>query len=306
MTNTPEGDRRIPYWALPNWLHVWVERQLASTVTGASSHASGSSLGCASTIELTSGRKVFIKAQSSALNARSRTMLDEEARVLTLLPPTELLPQYYASVSRHGWTAILCEHVEGAPPNWDNANDRRLVFQASTELQRALRHRGADLELRTADRSVALWHSAWSPLVQDHGKQIPDWAKPLIGGLVARSATASKHVMGSDLLHWDLRSDNIVLRPPRTVFVDWGKARMGRGWIDVGLLCSQDLELLKLYATNSPQHAHKLGDVIASLVAWRTVPRVPTLGTSPNLVALRGAEARVLWKALKWIIQHFG
>ena len=58
-----------------------------------------------------------------------------------------------------------------------------------------------------------------------------DWLNRALPTLL-QSETAA-FLEGSELLHLDMRSDNICLLPDRVVFVDWNNACLGNGLFDI-------------------------------------------------------------------------
>jgi phosphotransferase family enzyme len=71
----------------------------------------------------------------------------------------------------------------------------------------------------------------------DHVDELPEDLLPATlraGGRHLRELVAPLTEAGHDqLLHWDIRIDNLLCTPTgQIVFVDWGAAAVGPGWVD--------------------------------------------------------------------------
>jgi hypothetical protein len=114
-------------------------------------------------------------------------------------------------------------------------------------------------------------------------------------------AEAAAVFAGEDLLHLDVRSDNICFLGERTLFVDWNWACVGNGRLDlVSWLPSLSLEggpRPEQIVDDEPE----LGAVIAGFFAQRApMPEIPT---APRVRAAQKAQLRV---ALPWVAGMLG
>jgi hypothetical protein len=106
---------------------------------------------------------------------------------------------------------------------------------------------------------------------------------------------------GTDLLHLDVRSDNICFIGDRTVFVDWNWATTGNGRLDL----VSWLPSLAVEGGPSPadivDDEPQLGAVIAGFFAERApLPEIPT---APRVRPAQKAQLRV---ALPWVAGMLG
>ena len=84
--------------------------------------------------------------------------------------------------------------------------------------------------------SPATHIQGWRKLHEEQPSRLDcldEWSRRHIEALVAIEDTAAGALDGDTLLHCDIRSDNILLTPERTWFVDWPHARIGPPWLDV-------------------------------------------------------------------------
>ena len=106
---------------------------------------------------------------------------------------------------------------------------------------------------------------------------------------------------GDDLLHLDVRSDNICFLRERTVFVDWNWACTGNGRLDV----VSWLPSLALEGGPQPEEIvddePELGAVIAGFFASRAVQ--PEIPTAPRVRTFQRAQLAV---ALPWAARMLG
>jgi hypothetical protein len=118
---------------------------------------------------------------------------------------------------------------------------------------------------------------------------------------VLAEAEAAAEFGGDDLLHLDVRSDNICFLEERTVFVDWNWACTGNGRLDV----VSWLPSLALEGGPQPDEIvddePELGAVIAGFFASRAVQ--PEIPTAPRVRTFQKAQLAV---ALPWAARMLG
>jgi len=125
------------------------------------------------------------------------------------------------------------------------------------------------------------------------------WLGHCIKALMA--AEASAELAGDDLVHGDVRSDNLCFFGKRVVLVDWNWACRGNGIIDVaGWLPSLHLEGGPLPEAILPEQPH-LAAVISGYFAARA--GLPVEQASPQIRALQRAQLQV---ALAWAVRALG
>jgi len=125
------------------------------------------------------------------------------------------------------------------------------------------------------------------------------WLRRALPVLVEAEAEAV--FAGSDLLHLDVRSDNICFAGERTVFVDWNWACPGNGRLDV----VSWLPSLALEGGPAPEEIiddePELGAVISGFFAQRAP--MPEIHTAPRVRTIQKAQLRV---ALPWAARMLG
>jgi aminoglycoside phosphotransferase (APT) family kinase protein len=125
------------------------------------------------------------------------------------------------------------------------------------------------------------------------------WLAHTIHALVA--AEAGAQLAGEELVHGDVRSDNLCFVGDRVVFVDWNWACRGNSTIDIAAwLPSLHLEGGPLPETILPEHPH-LAALISGYFAARA--GLPVAQASAQIRAIQLAQLRV---ALPWVVRALG
>jgi hypothetical protein len=125
------------------------------------------------------------------------------------------------------------------------------------------------------------------------------WLGDSINTLIA--AEARTQLAGDDLVHGDVRSDNLCFVGDRVVLVDWNWACRGNGIIDIAAwLPSLHLEGGPLPDTILPEQPH-LAAVISGYFAARA--GLPVEQASTQIRALQRAQLQV---ALAWAVRALG
>jgi len=229
---------RASYDRVPEAVRAWVDTTLGSPVVATAEQVGGMSPGCATRVTCADGTRAFVKAVGHELNPDTPTMFRREATALTLLGSHPLWADLLASYDADGWVALLLEDVEGAHPDLgDDAMMSRLL-DATDELTRVMRERVpvppapdpqsgglTDLALVYERWADGLEHAHEAPLLPRWVVERADEFADRVRGL---ARVAPEH-----LVHWDIRNDNLLLRPSgELVFLDWGAAGVGSDWID--------------------------------------------------------------------------
>jgi len=237
-----ERDHRLQWHELPAFLRGDIERESGSTVVHAESRRGGYSPSLASSCELADGRRVFIKAVSSAQNPDSPAMTRREAEIARCLPDGTPAPALLHELDDGEWIVLVFEHVEGRLPEtpWRLPELQR-VLSATMEL--------GDLVPRRPIRSLAEQYGpmfvGWRTLATEAPDAVTDaWCRDRLSELAATEARWEDATAGDQLLHGDVRSDNVLLTPDgRVVLVDWTATCIGAGWFDaVAMLPAVELE----------------------------------------------------------------
>lgn len=272
-------------------------------VVSAVTQSGGFSPGAAARLQLADGRRFFVKACGADLNPDTPDLNRAEITALALLPDEVPAARLLATYDDGDWVALVLDDVDGRRPSvpWTtpdvDAVTRSLSRVAAT---------AAHPELPPfADVVLAL--SAWDDVAAN-----PTGVDP---GLTARlpelldhQARAQEVTRGDALVHWDARSDNVLITADgEAVLLDWAWACRGAPWLDT-LLLAVDLVVqggpdpdayLRSTAATRDVPAADLQSVVACMVGvWSDRSRRPT---PPGLPTIRAWQAHCARGALRWL-----
>lgn len=241
-TGPRAAGRRTAYGEIPARVRAWAEDRLGAAVVGTAEQTGGMSPGCATRLECADGTRAFVKAVGPELNPDTPLFFRREAYALSLLGAH---PRWAALLGcldegEDGWVALLLEDVPGRRPAADSDADMDLLVRATDDLAVAVRERvptvpaprpGPDL-LET--REVLLRWSASVDVAGDLPEgTLPPWLVPWLPELPERCRALVERAGPEQLVHWDIRDDNVLVRDDGSVvFVDWGAASRGPAWAD--------------------------------------------------------------------------
>jgi thiamine kinase-like enzyme len=249
------------------------------------------------TVALDDGRRVFVKAASSPYLA---TALRREAEVYAHLPG-EFMAELIAFDDDPVQPLIVLEDLSEA--DWSVGwNSARVAAVRSTLHQVAA---SAAPPNTPPVRQMMSEFELWSKVEADPapflstGIRSPDWLDRNVATL--RAAAAAAPIEGSDLLHLDVRSDNLCFRDGRVVLIDWNWCCMGRADFDVAAW----LPSLALEGGPQPWEVLPGSGGYAALLAgvWAAVVGLPPPPTAPTV---RQGQARQLTVALAWCERELG
>lgn len=292
---------RIAYAHAPNGVHRWVESRLGGPVVSAIDCVGGMSPGPAARVRTASGAAAFVKGCGVALHPATPDLLRDEARVLAALPEHPSLPRLLDRYDDGDWVVLLIEDLPGAPPPapW-RSGDLEQVGQALAAVRPVLDALEID-GLPAARDSSPIFLTRWRELAGRLDLVDPWWAAHH-DALAAHAERAAALIEGDAIVHWDIRADNVVVTPDRTVLVDWGQARRGAAWMDHALLaldCSMtgsEVSTAEQARTDPVLRHRDPTDLLAlasaaamAFVSRSTQPASPALPTMPATCA-RWAE----------------
>lgn len=247
---------------------------------------------------LDDGRTVFVK---SAVDDLSAGWLRTEIRVYSTLRGP-FLPVFHGWAEHDGLPLIVLEDLGEAhwPPPWRDG-DIDAVRLSLRELAATPVPEGIEPVAR-----AELAHE-WREVERDPepflstGVADRRWLDENIGALHAASERAP--FGGAELLHLDVRSDNLALRGGRAVLVDWNWVCVGNGLLDlVGWAPS-------LYREGGPRPDEFVsGPGVAELAAalaglWAARAGLPPPPTGPRV---REGQMGQLAVALPWACRLLG
>ena len=238
-----DGDNHRLSWSdLPEQVRWSVAEKLGSPVAEAAGQRGGYGPGVAARCLLADGRRVFIKAASSAQNPDTPTMMRREGAIAAALPGGVPAPALLSVIDDGTWVVLVFEDVDGALPAtpWEK-NELCRVVRAIGDLS----HRVGPPSLPSVVQIYRPLFTGWRDLAAGDRRAIDDpWCRDHIVELVDLEAAWEEAATGDRLVHGDLRSDNVLLTTDgRVLFVDWTSACVGAEPFDLlAMLPSVELE----------------------------------------------------------------
>ena len=173
------------------------------------------------------------------LNPRTPFLFRREVTALTLIGSHELWADMRASYDDGDWVAVCSRTSRATHPDLDDDGTMDLLLRETERLGQVLAERVPDPPAPDPENGGlsdlrAMFHD-WADAVARAGEVppelLPDWIRrdtvtwePLVRGLADHDVR---------LVHWDIRNDNLLQRPTgELVFLDWGAAGVGPGWLD--------------------------------------------------------------------------
>jgi hypothetical protein len=230
---------RAPWTAMPAPVRDWVEDVLGSPVAEARDQVGGMSPGCATRLRCEDGTRAFVKAVGQDLNPLTPLLFRREITALDLIGAHELWAAKLASYDDGDWVAVLLEDVEGTHPDLADDATMDLLLRETERLSSVLAERVPDppapdpdhgglVDLRPA---FGTWADTVARAEEIPAHLLPDWVRRDTGTWEPLVRALADHEV--QLVHWDIRSDNLIERPTgEIVFVDWGAAAVGPTWLD--------------------------------------------------------------------------
>jgi hypothetical protein len=247
---------------------------------------------------LEDGRTVFVK---SAVDELSSGWLLAEIRIYSSVR-APFLAQFHGSAEHDGLPLLVLEDLGDAhwPPPW-REGDVEAVKNALAQIAATAPPAGLDgaprdllaHEWREVERDPEQFLSA--------GLCSRQWLDAHLPAL--RDAAERAPFEGSDLLHLDVRSDNIALRDGRAILVDWNWACCGNALLDTAAWAPS------LHAEGGPPPEEVVrGDGVAELAAALAGFFAARVGLSPPATAprVRILQREQLAVALPWACRALG
>jgi Methyltransferase domain/Phosphotransferase enzyme family len=186
------------------------------------------------------------------------------------------------------------------PPPWRPGDVERLV----AALERVSARRPLPLGLADLDSDRERF-VGWPRVEADPepflalGLCSRDWLRNALPTLLA--AEQAVVLGGPDLVHGDVRSDNICLLPERVVLVDWNLARQGNAAFDLAALAPS----LRLEGGPLPEELATGQSALAALVSGYFAANAG-LPAIPDAPRVRWIQLRQLRVALAWVARALG
>jgi aminoglycoside phosphotransferase (APT) family kinase protein len=225
---------RLAWSGLPEHVRAAVASRAGAAVVAARDQDGGFSPGAVARLRLADGRRVFVKAVSPSVNADSAALLRREARTLPALPPGLPVPRLLWTFTSGDWVVLGIEDVEGRSPTlpW-----RRDTLARAVEAVRAM---AGPLTPAPAGFPSLPEFTGWRTLAADPPGDLGPWEARHLDRLAALEESWPACAAGDTLLHFDLRSDNLLVDESGAVHVvDWAHACTGAAWVDLALLVAE-------------------------------------------------------------------
>ncbi|MBD7956049.1 phosphotransferase [Microbacterium sp. Sa4CUA7] len=279
MTSLSAPPRRVGWDEIPAQVRDAVADLLGSPVVAARSQSGGFSPGSADRVLCADGRRAFVKTATADRNPQVVGIHRREAAVAAVLPGGVPAPRLIGTAGGDDWIALAFEEIDGASPRLPWQPDAlEATLDAFARVAAAPLDAAARRVLRPIDGHVAELAGGWARLLADPPTDDHTHAPsgepghPLTAALTdpdvawaweraPRWAAAAPDVVaqcrGESLVHYDARSDNILLDAAGTaVLVDWPWAARGAPWFDAVLLLvdvrmhDADADIARLRATH--------------------------------------------------------
>jgi len=259
------------------------------------------------------GGMAFVKA--TPLHAPHVDDDRTEAMVLVDLPPRVGAPSLLGAREQDGWHVTVTEHVDGVHPRepW-RLQDLTAVLEHIRAMHEALAGHPLPPVPSVAERMrgrATTWSRLASGAMPSMGAEaLTPWEREHLDRLADAESTFPMLVAEPQLLHFDLRHDNILMSSSGSIrILDWGRASAGPAWVDVVCMLLESavdapsLEPVFAEATRrwSPEPV-AVDSFLATLASyWRGVVASPA-DAPPELTRrrLRSLAATEEWLAERW------
>ena len=300
------GKQRLRWDQLPADARSGIERLAGGSVVAAVSCTGGFSPGMASRLELSGGRRVFVKAMDAVDWPEQITHYRVEARVSAALPPDVPAPRLLEWSDDGRWVILVFECVDGIEPTLRDSPS------AALRIAPAL------------DDLATTWTPSPVPLAADHPRlggwadlaMDPDalarlasadkWATDHLGTLIDLEDAGLAAAQGDTLVHFDAYPHNMLLAGGRVIFVDWPHARRGAPFVDLIAFASSaagaGIDPDSLLLGRAATAGRDPGIVDAVLAAHAGFCAAGSLWPpDPDLTPIIAAKAELAAAAIAWL-----
>lgn len=294
--------RRIAWAELPPAVKHFVEDTAGSPVVSARTQPGGFSPGVAARLACADGSTAFVKACGTTLNPDSPRLHRAEIHALRHVPDSVPHPRLLAAYDDGDWVAMLLEDVDGRHPHlpWTDPD----VAATTRSLTKVAGVTGDEGLPTFREMSEAL--TGWDAVAADQKGVLPDLLRRL-PEMLDLQARAQEVTAGATLVHWDARSDNVLLRDGEAVLLDWAWACRGATWLDT-LLLAVDFVIqggpdadayLRSTAPTAVADPDDLRAMVATMLGfWSDRARRPE---PPGLPTIRGWQAHCARRTREWL-----
>lgn len=231
--------KRIPFGHVAEPVREWIADRLGAHEV-VREHIGGMSPGCATTLRLASGDRVFVKAVGSNLNEQTVSLFRQELATLKVLPTVRYRPALIDAFDDGEWVAIVLEAFDGSVPRLGDDRDFEAVAAVIEAQAVELTPAPAGVTVRTLAETARRWATRWTDIADEPGRFLPGWAVDSFDDLLVRVERLPGRLQMATLCHFDVRDDNLLIdRSQKVAVIDWGMARLGPRWADLAMLAWQ-------------------------------------------------------------------
>lgn len=250
-------------------------------------------------ITFADGSTAFVK---SACDKQTADWLEAECRVYSSIT-APYMPRFFGSGHADSFPFLVLEDLSQGhwPPPWESSHIER-----GFELLEAIRSTPPPEYLpKLADYPHVRGLGGWEQVLNDPtgflslGLVDAKWLAK--NGPILLKAEKAAPLDGTELVHWDIRSDNLCFMPERTVVIDWNHACIGNSAFD---FCGW-LPSLAVEGGPSPWDITTDEPEFAALMAGYFASKAPLPSPRPGS-KLREAQLKQLRVALPWACISLG
>lgn len=310
MTTPGDGSHRASWTDIPEPVRTALEKLLGGAVQRTGPSPRGFSPGFAGRLDLDSGDRYFVKAIAASLTPRGPQTYRREAAIAASLPTTCPTPRLFATYDDGEWVGLIFEYIDGREPDPTNAADMAAVLDAVDMLSRSTRHTSIKVP-----RLVEVWaedFKSWRTIGAQNRPEGLDtygsWVDEHVEQLANLESRWSIGVDCNNLLHGDLRVDNMILADAGVFFVDWPEACRGSSWVDlVFMLPSMAMleggpdpeSVIRSHPLTRDVPKAQLDAVLAAIAGFFTTRSL--LAPPPGLPTVRSFQRSQAVSALSWL-----
>jgi aminoglycoside phosphotransferase (APT) family kinase protein len=297
---------RVDWDQLPSDVRARVERLVGGRVVEAVNQTGGYSPSLAARCRLDDGHRVFVKAGADVegMNPTVPRMLRNEAKLCAHWPDGFPAPRLLGSHDDGTWVLVVFEDVEGRTPAqpWSDVELTRVVAMLD-DLPTP-----PNLPLPRAAERFAFTFGGFAAMTEPPADE---WTVANLDRLVEMESAWPDAVAGDELIHNDVRDDNLLLADDgRTLLVDWAHAGIGARWLDLVFLApSVELaggpaceDLIARSRRAQRAAAEELTTAVVALLGYFT--RVASLPPPPGVPAVRAFQEAQRAVTQRWLRQR--
>lgn len=199
------------------------------------------------------------------------------------LPSGLPVPRLIDGFEDDGWVVLVLENVDAEHPAlpWTRATFEHAI-DAVLDLSDRLTLSPLDDVAGASDALYGMWNG-WSNVLDETPDDLDAWVLERLEAWETRAMASLETVGGDTLVHLDIRSDNLLVRPDGEVIViDWPWAIKGARWLDATLFAT---EYAAFHADPDADAWATMDDTLVKIAARCGVPTTPLVDA---LVGLAG------------------